>query len=632
MEKETFKDTKEEAEVEEEEEGRWLKHYFSLHQILLVGEGDFSFSLCLAKAFGSASNLVTTSLDNYDVVTKKYSQAKSNIQNLVKLGATVLHGVDATKMKLHTDLSMRKFDRIIFNFPHAGFYGKEDEIRLIELHRNLVQGFFKNASQMLCPNGEVHVSHKTSAPYDRWNLEELAWKCSLSLKECVNFEKADYPGYNNKRGDGAECDKPFRLGECSTFKFRINTKKAKMMSEATAFYICGQSPLDITEAQHIIQTGGTLDGNQFGRARSFDGTDHLICYPQMSNPSSMQDFFGIPYGNTRISSTNYHLRSVRCEQMDHTIALPEIPGTRHWNLRHPGENDHSLSFHYWGVTPALPVMRGHFNHTDTINVTSECRRIFGDYLLHNDEMFGRTDYDFRSAIQGFLTNGYEMYMKERPEGTRGYVRSKLPKGISTSNGVCTSGIVLHLSVVSVSPAFFYTISSSLPKRVLVSRDVIFEEEKQWDWDVSYEKQIVVDLEWGDGDGENEEGVSENGNGENTDGEVGETRDEGVREEEDGSSESEERVRELRQSRERHPPTWMGDYVSGEGLFEDEVHMALVLSSDPFKLLHLQGSAAAEWKMVVKLIDWSGKQSRKEKFKMVVPFLHPSELIIFLNDG
>ncbi|KAJ8637160.1 hypothetical protein MRB53_011427 [Persea americana] len=132
MEKETFKDTKEEAEEEEEEEGRWWKHYFSLHQILLVGEGDFSFSLCLAKAFGSASNLVTTSLDNYDVVTKKYSQAESNIQNLVKLGAAVLHGVDATKMKLHPDLSMRKFDRIIFNFPHAGFYGKEDEIRLIE--------------------------------------------------------------------------------------------------------------------------------------------------------------------------------------------------------------------------------------------------------------------------------------------------------------------------------------------------------------------------------------------------------------------------------------------------------------------------------------------------------------------
>ena len=77
----------------------------------------------------------------------------------------------------------------------------------------------------------------------------------------------------------------------------------------------------------------------------------------------------------------------------------------------------------------------------------------------------------------------------------------------------------------------YRLFDPVAKRVVVSRDVIFEEEKQWDWDVSYEEQIVVDLEWGDGDGdsdgENEGGVSENGNRENTDGEVGETRDKGV---------------------------------------------------------------------------------------------------------
>jgi hypothetical protein len=30
----------------------------------------------------------------------------------------------------------------------------------------------------------------------------------------------------------------------------------------------------------------------------------------------------------------------------------------------------------------------------------------------------------------------------------------------------------------------------------VSRDVIFEEEKQCDWDESFEEQILMDLEWG----------------------------------------------------------------------------------------------------------------------------------------
>jgi len=33
-------------------------------------------------------------------------------------------------------------------------------------------------------------------------------------------------------------------------------------------------------------------------------------------------------------------------------------------------------------------------------------------------------------------------------------------------------------------------------------------------------------------------------------------------------------------RDRQPLTWIDDYVSGEGLSEDEIHMALMVSSDP----------------------------------------------------
>lgn len=63
---------------------------------------------------------------------KNYKAAKSNLENLGKLGASLLHGVDATKMKCHTDLKMRKFNRVVFNFPHVGFHGKEDSEKLIE--------------------------------------------------------------------------------------------------------------------------------------------------------------------------------------------------------------------------------------------------------------------------------------------------------------------------------------------------------------------------------------------------------------------------------------------------------------------------------------------------------------------
>ena len=54
---------KDEVGVEEQE--KRLMHYSSFHQILLVGEGDFSFSLCLGHSFASASNIVVSSLDPY---------------------------------------------------------------------------------------------------------------------------------------------------------------------------------------------------------------------------------------------------------------------------------------------------------------------------------------------------------------------------------------------------------------------------------------------------------------------------------------------------------------------------------------------------------------------------------------
>ncbi|KAI3695209.1 hypothetical protein L1987_78200 [Smallanthus sonchifolius] len=205
-------------------EAKWANHYSSDHQILLVGEGDFSFSLSLAMVFGSAQNIVATSLDSYDLVIKKYKRAKTNLEMLYGYGAQLLHGVDATRMKHYTDLQMRKFDRVIYNFPHAGFLGKEDNQQVIKKHRSLVSGFFENASRMLRPGGEIHVSHKTTGPFKTWNIEDLAWKSSLALLECVEFNIADYPGYNNKRGDGSRPDQPFHLGKCATFKFVLSKK------------------------------------------------------------------------------------------------------------------------------------------------------------------------------------------------------------------------------------------------------------------------------------------------------------------------------------------------------------------------------------------------------------------------
>ena len=54
-----------EEDLEEGKLGvRWIKHYSSEYKILLVGEGDFSFSASLAVAFASATNITATSLDS----------------------------------------------------------------------------------------------------------------------------------------------------------------------------------------------------------------------------------------------------------------------------------------------------------------------------------------------------------------------------------------------------------------------------------------------------------------------------------------------------------------------------------------------------------------------------------------
>ncbi|KAL6567677.1 hypothetical protein OROGR_001345 [Orobanche gracilis] len=200
---------------------RWIKHYSSGHSILLVGEGDFSFSYCLATAFGSATNIVATSFDTYDGLIEKYRNAYANLAVLEIMGATLLHGVDATLMRSLPDLQSQKFHRVVYNFPHAGFHRKEDNPDLILMHRNLVRGFLMNASTMLLPDGEIHVNHKITAPFDSWKIEDLAAECSLLCVGQDYFRIEDYPGYQNKRGSGSRPDEPFPLGECITFRFKL---------------------------------------------------------------------------------------------------------------------------------------------------------------------------------------------------------------------------------------------------------------------------------------------------------------------------------------------------------------------------------------------------------------------------
>jgi 25S rRNA (uracil2634-N3)-methyltransferase len=133
-------------------EEKWIKHYSNHHKILLVGEGDFSFALSLANAFGSASNMVATSRDSKGIkkiilsnvilifliffcnnffecvecfllgsLIMKYSRAFAILKELETLGCSIVHEVDAHSVHKHPMLQNKFFDRIVYNFPHAGF-------------------------------------------------------------------------------------------------------------------------------------------------------------------------------------------------------------------------------------------------------------------------------------------------------------------------------------------------------------------------------------------------------------------------------------------------------------------------------------------------------------------------------
>ena len=109
--------------------------YSNAQRILLIGEGNFTFSAALSIRLGGG-NIWATSLDsNQEVIAKYGSVAKKALNTLKSTGAHVLHGIDVTKkvdvqnicqgVKLNDEKSSnqnnkKQFDVIIFNFPHCG--------------------------------------------------------------------------------------------------------------------------------------------------------------------------------------------------------------------------------------------------------------------------------------------------------------------------------------------------------------------------------------------------------------------------------------------------------------------------------------------------------------------------------
>ncbi|DBA01132.1 TPA: hypothetical protein N0F65_001760 [Lagenidium giganteum] len=192
-------------------------------RILVVGDGDFSFSLALS-VYLSGRNIVATCYDSKRELQDKYSQALVNVDALETAGASVHWGVDATALEkekwIHLDAYADGFHAIVFNFPHLGGSTEEDIGKNQELLRNF---FYSSRAFLHSTQGHVYVSLRNTLFYNRWKIQEQAKLSGFKLKRVEPFDSSLYAGYEPQRTHPAAFrGEPPSTDGANTFVFTID--------------------------------------------------------------------------------------------------------------------------------------------------------------------------------------------------------------------------------------------------------------------------------------------------------------------------------------------------------------------------------------------------------------------------
>ena len=159
-------------------------------RVLLVGEGNLSFSLSLTrKQRLHGQNLTATTFETASQLSK---QGLINAEKLKAAGVTVGHGIDASKLHQYFG---RQFDHIIFQFPHAG---TREPIDGRNPNFVLVRDFLISAAKVLRPSGSVLISAVDTPHYHgAFQFEEAVQMAGLKIFEVYQFDPSDFPGYHH---------------------------------------------------------------------------------------------------------------------------------------------------------------------------------------------------------------------------------------------------------------------------------------------------------------------------------------------------------------------------------------------------------------------------------------------------
>ncbi|GJE86229.1 similar to ATP-binding protein (DUF2431) [Phanerochaete sordida] len=147
-------------------------------KILLVGEGNFSFARALvcepppALEFLPGSSVVATAYDTEAECFEKYPEAKAFVEEIRAKGAEVFFGVDATKLEKVPSLRNRQFDKIVWNFPHAG-KGIADQDRNILSNQVILLGFLRSSAHLLKKGPKPSLTSRKKKRSDDSDREDV---------------------------------------------------------------------------------------------------------------------------------------------------------------------------------------------------------------------------------------------------------------------------------------------------------------------------------------------------------------------------------------------------------------------------------------------------------------------------
>lgn len=161
----------------------------STGRTLFVGEGNMSFSLALTKLVPKAVQdfVVTT----FEPKMRISLAAHQNAAKLTRVGAKLLHGVDATRLDKY--FGTTKFSAIVFNFPNVAsripIYGHNP-------NHSLIRRFLRSAALQFARNGRVIITVVDTPFYSgAFGLMAAAKFAGYKEPDVYEFKPSHFSGY-----------------------------------------------------------------------------------------------------------------------------------------------------------------------------------------------------------------------------------------------------------------------------------------------------------------------------------------------------------------------------------------------------------------------------------------------------